>query len=113
MDEDIGAGAWIGEKQASVGVSSHQVRGRGAEGEEASVVADSDVIESAAISVALYASAGHADSGGRSGQTVVDEDVSDAVGVAQYQVRGEGMEGDEAAIRADGGKLADTVSLSA
>src|SRR5207247_3255808 len=87
-----------------IGVAGHEIGGERGEGDEATVGAErgSEVVTGVAtLSVPLVAGAIDAHPLGGAGQPVVDEDVSDPVGVPGYQVGGEGEERHEAPVGAD------------
>lgn len=45
--------------------------------------------------------------------TVVKENVREAVGIVQHQVRSLGMEGDKSSVGTDGGRVGEAITLSA
>ena len=77
-----------------VGVPPHQVGGEGLESDE--VASDTDG-RAGAFPVPLTAGAVHAQPGDDAGATIMDKDVSDAVGVPRHQIGGQGLEGNEPA----------------
>src|SRR5207253_1283604 len=91
-----------------VRVVRDEVRRRGLEGDVAAVRAQDRLGALAVADVAprLAAAAGEADAGDLAGREVADEDVREPVRVAPDEVRGERLERDVAAVRADRGHRA-------
>src|SRR5204862_4701195 len=81
-----------------VRVARDEIRGVGAEGDEATVLADRGA---EAVAVCLLAGAVDADPLGGARLAVANEDVIDAIRVAGNEVRAVGAEGDVAAVAAD------------
>src|SRR5262249_46227475 len=93
---------------STVRIVPDQIRGVGLEGDEAPVGGDR---LAAAAAVCLVPGGVDTHPLGHARREVVNEGIRAAVGVAADQVRGEGGEGDEAAVGGDPGEVAVAVSL--
>src|SRR6266550_2456689 len=106
-DEDV---------RRTVPVLLHQVRRLRRKSDETAVGADRRVARHAddsAVPVALTALAVHADTLGRAGDAITNEDVGDAVGVQRHQVAGLRCKRDDPAVRADRRHLTDEIRFRA